>query len=98
MEPHYHVWIRAGKIFSMRERRFESRKTAHKAAVKLKPASEDRLVLACSSCPATRPSKRRPPRWGAIARAVAERFDLQAAAVRQVLTDALEAERGRGAG
>ena len=28
------------------------------------------MVLACSICPATRPSKRRPPRWGAIARDV----------------------------
>ena len=95
MESHYHVWIRAGKIFSMRERRFESRKTAHKAAVKLKPESEDRLVLACESCPTTRPSKRRPPRWGAIARNLAQRFDLPAGEVREALAAELAAERGR---
>ena len=95
MEPHYHVWIRAGKIFSMRERRFESRKTAHKAAVKLKPASEDRLVLACEACPATRPSKRKAPRWGAIASRLAARFELPAGEFREALAAELAAERGR---
>ena len=79
----------------MKDRRFESRKTAHKVAVKLRPAAEDRLVLACEACPPTKPSKRRPPRWGTIARALAERFDLRPTDVREVLTEALEAERGR---
>ena len=79
----------------MRERRFESRKTAHKAAVKLRPGSEDRLVLACSSCPKTRPSQRKPPRWATIARRLAQRFDLPAGEVRQALVDELAAERGR---
>ena len=32
----------------MQERRFESRTTAHKAAVKLRAEKSDRLVLACS--------------------------------------------------
>ena len=80
---------------SMKDRRFESRKTAHKVAVKLRPAAEDRLVLACASCPTTKPSKRRPPRWSVIARELAEAFGLKPAAVRERLTAALEAERGR---
>ena len=96
---HFHVWVRSGKIYSMQERRFDSRTTAHKAAVKLRAEKSDRLVLVCASCPTTKPSKRRPPRWSVIARAVAERFDLKPGVVREVLTEALEAERGRpGAG
>ncbi|MCY4506077.1 MAG: hypothetical protein OXG35_03830 [Acidobacteria bacterium] len=94
---HFHVWVRSGRVFTMRPRLYESRHTATSVARRLRPDAGDRLVLACESCPTTRPSKRRPPRWSVVARAVAERFDLQAAAVRQVLTDALEAERGRGA-
>ena len=82
----------------MAPRRFEVASTAYRWAARQRTEKGDRLVLACEVCPETRPSKRRPPRWSVIARAVAERFDLQAAAVRQVLTDALEAERGRGAG
>ena len=92
---HFHVWVRSGKIYSMQERRFDSRTTAHKAAVKLRQEKTDRLVLACASCPTTKPSKRRPPRWSVVARAVAARFDLKPVAVREVLTEALEAERER---
>ena len=95
---HYHAWLRSGRVFTMASRQFEIQSTAHRWAASQRPEKQDRLVLGCEACPATRPSKRRPPRWSVIARAVAERFDLQAAAVRQVLTDALEAERGRGAG
>ena len=79
----------------MQERRFESRKTAHKTAVRLRPAAEDRLVLACASCPTTKPSKRRPPRWGTIARALAARFDLPAGEVREALAVELAADRDR---
>ena len=79
----------------MKDRRFESRKTAHKVAVKLRPAAEDRLVLACEACPPTKPSKRRPPRGGTIARRLAERFDLPAGELREALAAELAAERGR---
>ena len=34
----------------MQPRSFESRTTAHKAAVKLRAEKSDRLVLACGSC------------------------------------------------
>ena len=92
---HFHVWVRSGKIYSMQERRFDSRTTAHKAAVKLRQEKTDRLVLACASCPTTKPSKRRPLRWATIARALAARFDLQAGEVREALTAEIAAERGR---
>ena len=32
-------------------------------AVRKRPNKADRLILACSSCPESRPSRRRPPRW-----------------------------------
>ena len=87
MEAHYHVWTRSGKIFTMIERPFESRKTAHKAAVKLRSDTSARLVLACSKCPESRPSRRRPPRWPVVARTVAA-----------AVGAALAAERGRTVG
>ena len=55
----------------------------------------DRLVLACEACPGPRPSKRRPPRWGVVARAVAEAIGAKPAEVRQALALALGAERRR---
>ena len=98
MDVHFHVWVRSGRVFTMRPKLYNTQPAAFKAAAKLRPDAGDRMIRKCTDCPVTRPSKRKPPRWSVIARAVAERFDLQAAAVRQVLTDALEAERGRGAG
>ena len=72
----------------MQERRFESRTTAHKAAVKLRAEKSDRLVLACASCPETKPLKRKQPRVGTIARRLAERFDLPAGEVARRLASA----------
>ena len=92
---HFHVWTRSGKIYSMQERRFDSRTTAHKAAVKLRAEKADRLVLACSGCPVTRPSKRRPLRWGVVARTIAARLGAPAAQVREALAEAIQVERGR---
>ena len=64
------------------------------------PAGEDaeprtRSRSSSTGRPATRPSKRRPPRWSVIARELAEAFGLKPADVRERLTAALEAERGR---
>ena len=56
-------------LWAMRPRVFESRHTATKAARRLRPQAPDRLVLACETCPATLPSRRRPPAWGRIAEA-----------------------------
>ena len=92
---HFHAWLRSGRVFTMATRRFEIQSTAHRWASAQRPEKGDRLVLSCEACPATKPSKRRPPRWAVTARAVAERFDLRQTAVREVLTEALEAERGR---
>ena len=67
---HYHAWFRAGRVFTMQGRVFSDRTVCHKWAAKQRPAKEDRLVLACSACPESRPSRRRPIRWGHVARAV----------------------------
>ena len=96
-EPHYHVWTRAGRIFTMRPREFESRHTATKAARRLRPNVADRLVLACSECPTSKPSRRRAPRPAVIARAIADALDAPVAAVRQALDAATAAERQREA-
>ena len=96
-KPHYHVWVRTGKIFSMRERVYESRHTATKAARRLRPDVADRLVLACEDCPRSRPSRRREPRWSVVARAVAQALDAPAAEVRSIVRAAVAADRGAAA-
>ena len=98
MDVHFHVWVRSGRVFTMRPKSYRTQPAAFKAAAKLRPDAGDRMVRKCTDCPTTKPSKRKPPRWSVVARAVAERFDLKPVAVREVLTAALEAERGRGAG
>ena len=82
-------------MFTMRPRLYESRHTATSVARRLRPTAADRLVLGCEDCPATRPSKRKAPRWGAVARRLAARFDLPAGEVREALTAEFAAERGR---
>ena len=69
MEPHFHAWLRSGRIFSMVAQPFADRTTA--------------------------PSKRRPPRWATVARAVAAAVGAEPAAVRAALAGALAAERQR---
>ena len=74
-EPHYHVWTRAGRIFTMRPREFESRHTANEGGPP--PSTErgrspsprllgvpDLEALAPASAPARghRPGDRRCPR------------------------------------
>ena len=80
----------------MAPRRFEVASTAYRWAARQRTEKGDRLVLACDACPETRPSKRRPPRWATIARALAARFDLPAGEVREALGAALAADRDRG--
>ena len=94
---HFHVWTRSGRIFTMQPRVFASRHTATKVARRLRSNGADRLVLACEACPGPRPSKRRPPRWGVVARAVAEAVGAKPTDVRQALALALGAERRRRA-
>ena len=95
MEHHYHTWLRTGRAFLMVGRPFADRTTAHRAATKLRPDKADRVVLACTECPPTRPSKRRPPRWATVARQVAAAVGAEPAAVRVALAAALAAERER---
>ena len=95
MEAHYHAWLRAGRIFSIVARPFADRTTAHRWATKQRPNKADRLVLGCTECPPTSPSKRRPPRWATVARQVAAAVGADPAAVRAALAAALTAERQR---
>ena len=92
---HYHAWLRSGRVFTMSSRSFNDRTVAHKWAARQRAKKADRLVLACESCPATRPSKRRPPRWGAVARRLAVRFGLDAQDLRQALAAELAVEKER---
>ena len=94
-ETHYHAWLRSGRVFTMQDRIFGSRTRAHRWAAGRRPSPEDRLVLACRECPSRMRSRRRPPRWGAIARAVAEAVGAEAGLVREALAAAIAAERKR---
>ena len=90
---HYHAWLRSGHVFAMTRKPFNDRTVAHKWAARRRPDKADRLVLTCSKCPESRPSRRRPPRWSVVARAVALAVGAPAAQVREALATALEAER-----
>jgi len=94
---HYHAWLRSGRVFTMAAKPFNDRTVAHKWAVRKRPDKADRLILACSSCPESRPSRRRPPRWSVVARTVAAAVGAPTAQVREALATALSAERGRQA-
>ena len=95
MESHFHAWLRSGRVFTMVARPYAVASTAHRYAEKLRPDKGDRLVLACEQCPTTSPSKRRAPRWAAVARQVAAAVGAEPAAVRAALAAALAAERQR---
>ena len=95
MEPHFHAWLRSGRVFTMVGRPYAVPSTAHRYAEKLRPDKADRLVLACTECPVTVASTRRPPRWATVARQVAAAVGAEPAAVRAALAAALAAERER---
>ena len=77
----------------MSARSWGDRTAAHRWAAVRRPDKADRLVLGCSECPASRPSRRRAPRWGAIARSVADRLGVAVADVSSALTAARVADR-----
>ena len=82
-------------MYTMVGRPYAVASTAHRYAEKLRPDKGDRLVLACTECPPTAPSKRRPMRWATVARQVAAAVEAEPAAVRAALAAALAAERER---
>lgn len=93
---HFHVWLRSGRVFTMRLKRYASQPVAHRAAAKLRPDPADRMVRQCTCCPVTQRSKRpaREPRIAAVAAAElsrALRVEVTTAAVRRAL------QRGRWA-
>ena len=67
-EKHFHGWLRSGRVFVMTPKVFTDRIACHRWAAKQRPAKGDRLVLACTQCPVSRKSRRRPIRWGHVAR------------------------------
>ena len=95
MQPHFHAWLRSGRVFTMVARPFADRTTCYRWATKQRPDKGDRLVLGCTECPPTAPSKRRPMRWATVARQVAAAVGAEPAAVRAALAAALAAERER---
>ena len=82
----------------MGTRRFASRTTAHRWAERQRPEARDRFVLSCETCPTSRPSRRRPMRWGQVARRLAAVLDADPGRVRTALDEAVKAERERPAG
>ena len=95
MDKHFHVWTRSGTVFVLKPKPYRSRAHANKVAAELRASPDDRMVRACVECPTTQPSKRRPPRWATVARAVAAELGADPAAVRAALDAALAAERER---
>ena len=84
---HFHAWFRAGRVFTMQGRVFLDRTACHRWAAKQRQAKEDRLVLACVSCPVSRKSRRRAIRWGHVAKELGVTL--------QSLRSAIETERRR---
>ena len=80
-DGHFHAWFRVGRVFTMNARVFNDRTVGYRWAAKQRPAKEDRLVLACVSCPVSRKSRRRPIRWGHVARAVGVKLPALRAAI-----------------
>ena len=65
--PHFHIWLRSGRVFAMVVQRFASRQHASKVAKVRRPVSADRMVIACVECPPSKRSTRPAPRWSWIA-------------------------------
>ena len=95
MDKHHHVWLRSGTVFVLKAKPYKSRAHANKVAAEMRANPDDRMVRACTECPTTAPSKRRPPRWATVARQVAAAVGAEPAAVRAALAAALDAERER---
>ena len=96
--PHYHAWLRSGRIFTMTIREFNNRTVAHKWAATKRTNPRDRLVLACETCPPAMRSKRRPPRWGAIIRAAAARLGIKPGTLSAILDEEFQSAKPRWAG
>ena len=77
----------------MQDRTFEERTAAHRWAARRRAGKTDRLVLACECCPERQRSRRKPPRWGVVARAVATAVGADPSAVRIALEEAVAAEK-----
>ena len=82
-------------MFTLRPKRYSVRVTAAKAAERLEPDPTRRMVRSCAACPPAVRSRRRPMRWGTVARSMARALGANPGAVTAALTAALAAERTR---
>ena len=64
---HFHVWLRSGRIFTMKAKAFRDRTVAHRWAVSRRVQTDDRLILRCKECPKSVRSRRRVVRWSQVA-------------------------------
>ena len=60
-DVHYHLWVRSGRVFTMRTKRYETRIAAQKAGERAGLLADARMVRQCADCPASVRSKRRRP-------------------------------------
>ena len=67
---HFHLWLRSGKSFHLVDRRYNTKAAAFKAGKLRRADPQDRMVLQCRECPRSQPSRKRPSRWGHMAREV----------------------------
>ena len=91
MDVHFHVWVRSGRVFTMRPKLYNTQPAAFKAAAKLRAVAADRMVRVCEDCPKSAPS--RAPKPSAVAAAVALDLDMEPGLVQVVLA----AAKGAGA-
>ena len=54
---HYHLWVRAGRVFTLRPTRYASRSAANMAGRRAGLPADRRMVRACVACPKSRRSK-----------------------------------------
>ena len=80
-EKHFHGWLRSGRVFVMSPKVFTDRIACHRWVKRQRPEVDDRLVLACSNCPTSQPSRRRPVRWGHVAKALGVELESLRAAI-----------------
>lgn len=88
---HFHVWVRSGRVFTMRLKQYATQQAAHKAAVKLRADPADRMVRGCSACPTSTRSRR--PNWRARAER-AERRVLELERLQEAAAGAAAAGNG----
>ena len=58
MDVHYHLWVRSGRIYSMRPKAFNTGIAAHQSGSRAGLPPDQRMVKKCTDCPESVRSKR----------------------------------------